>query len=75
MIADQNGNPTVTPTREVLREAFAAGFRSIDDGDTFNTGFDSHLESSGYAKREDIPCTCPDDGFHGHMPECRWVKA
>ncbi|HIB12628.1 MAG: hypothetical protein CL755_13690 [Chloroflexi bacterium] len=75
MSFNQNGKPTLTPTQDVLRAAFAAGFQSIDDGYTFYAGFDSHLESNGYAKRDDIPCTCPDHGGHGHMPECRWVKA
>lgn len=76
MSTNHNGSLTsLKPTREVLQAAFAAGFRSIDDGYTFYTGFDACLESKGYTKRDDIPCTCPDDGFHGHMPECRWIKA
>ena len=62
------------PSLDDLRLAFRAGFQSIDDGDTFYVGFHAFLESSGFRKREDIPCTCPDDGGHGHMPECRWVK-
>ena len=75
MSSNQNGHSKMTPTQELLRAAFAAGFQSIDDGYTFYTGFDSYLESNGYAKRDDIVCTCSDSGFHGHMPECRWVKA
>ncbi len=75
MSFNQNGKTTLSPTQDVLRAAFAAGFQSIDEGYTFYTGFDSHMESSGYTKRDDIPCTCPDDGHHGHMPECRWVRA
>jgi hypothetical protein len=62
------------PSREELGQAFKAGFQSIDEGNTFYTGFNSYLESIGYRKREDIPCTCPDSGKHGHSPECRWVK-
>ena len=64
----------IQPSREELRLAFHAGFQSIDDGDTFYTGFHAFLETSGFHKRDDIPCTCPDGGGHGHMPECRWVK-
>lgn len=63
------------PTVEELQEAFRAGFLSIDDGDTFYAGFHAYLESSGYHRHEDLPCTCPDAGSHGHLPECRWVKA
>ena len=63
------------PSLEQLREAFQAGFNSIDDGDGFYFGFHSHLEAHGYGKRDDIPCTCSDDGAHGHQPECRWAKA
>ncbi|MCI0785292.1 MAG: hypothetical protein J4O03_09340 [Chloroflexi bacterium] len=62
------------PTQENLKEAFKAGFQSIDDGDGFYPGFDAYLKTSGYVKREDIPCTCLDGGAHGHLPECRWVK-
>lgn len=62
------------PSREELRQAFKAGFQSIDEGNTFYAGFNFYLESISYRKREDIPCTCPDSGEHGHLPECRWVK-
>ena len=65
----------LTPSRDVLRQAFAAGFDSIDTGDTFYLGFDAYLSAEGYTKRDDIPCTCSDQGGHGHLPECRWVKA
>jgi hypothetical protein len=65
----------LTPSKEVLRQAFAAGFESIDEGDTFYLGFNAYLSAEGYDKRDDIPCTCPDHGAHGHLPECRWVKA
>ena len=64
----------VTPTHEGLRKAFQVGFQSIDEGDSFYAGFNAYLESTGYRKEDDIPCTCPDGGGHGHMPECRWVK-
>jgi hypothetical protein len=63
------------PTKEEIREAFQAGFQSIDDGDTFYAGFENYLSSIGCRKRGDIACTCTDQGNHGHMPECRWVKA
>ena len=62
------------PSLDDLRWAFRAGFQSMDDGHTFYIGFHAFLESSGFRKQEDIPCTCPDEGGHGHMPECRWVK-
>ena len=65
----------LAPSTELLRRAFAAGFESIDDGDTFYLGFDNLLSAEGYVKRDDIPCTCSDRGAHGHLPECRWVKA
>ena len=63
------------PDHNQLREAFQAGFDSIDDGDGFYLGFHSYLESHGFRKREEIPCTCSDNGAHGHQPECRWVKS
>ena len=62
------------PTTEEIRQAFLAGFQSIDDGDTFYAGFEYYLASNGFLKRDDIACTCPDQGNHGHLPECRWVK-
>ena len=63
------------PSHQQLREAFQAGFDSIDHGDDFYSGFQSFLEDRGFGKRDDIPCTCSDNGAHGHQPECRWVKA
>ena len=63
------------PTKNVLRQAFVAGFESIDEGNTFYRGFDAYLSAEGYTRRDDIPCTCSDRGVHGHLPECRWVKA
>jgi 3-hydroxyisobutyrate dehydrogenase-like beta-hydroxyacid dehydrogenase len=41
----------------------------------FYTGFHAFLEARGYRKRDDARCTCRDGGAHGHLPECRWVKA
>jgi len=64
----------VRPSREELRRAFQAGFQSIDAGDTFYAGFDTFLTSIGYRKRDEAACTCRDDGAHGHLPECRWMK-
>lgn len=65
----------VQPSREELRHAFQAGFQSIDAGDTFYSGFYTFLTSIGYRKRDEFTCTCGDDGAHGHLPECRWMKA
>ncbi len=62
------------PSQEQLREAFQAGFDSIDYGDGFYFGFHAYLESRGFGKKDDIPCTCSDNGAHGHQPECRWVR-
>ena len=62
------------PSLEQLREAFQAGFNSIDDGDGFYLGFQAFLKDHGFELQEDIPCTCSDNGAHGHQPECRWVK-
>ena len=62
------------PTQEDLRQAFLAGFESIDEGDTFYEGFYQCLGSMGYSLGDDEACTCPDGGAHGHMPECRWLK-
>ena len=66
---------SATPTREELRQAFQRGFDTIDAGDGFYQGFDECLESLGYRKHADGRCTCPDQGAHGHLPECRWLKA
>ena len=63
------------PSRDELRRAFQAGFQSIDAGDTFYAGFDTFLTSIGYRKRDEASCTCRDEGAHGHLPECRWMKA
>ena len=63
------------PNQEEMRRAFQAGFRSIDDGDTFYDGFYECLGSLGYRRPDDVACTCPDGGAHGHMPECGWVKS
>ena len=63
------------PTYDEIRNAFQEGFQSIDEGDSFYAGFNTYLESIGCVKRDDIPCTCSDQGAHGHLPECRWVKA
>jgi len=63
------------PTHEELRRAFQAGFLSIDEGDTFYTGFHEYLGSLGFGYAEESDCTCQDGGAHGHLPECRWVKS
>ena len=64
----------IHPSHDELREAFKAGFNSIDDGDGFYFGFHAFLEHHGFGLREDLACTCSDDGANGHQPECRWVK-
>ena len=70
-----DGSVNMQPTREELRLAFQAGFQSIDDGETFDTGFYQYLGSIGYCLQDDLGCTCTDGGAHGHLPECRWVKS
>ena len=62
------------PNTEELRDAFQAGFNSIDDGDGFYHGFHNYLQQLGFGVREDMPCTCSDNGAHGHQPECRWIR-
>lgn len=62
------------PERQELQQAFQAGFDSIDEGDSFYTGFHAFLEERGYRLEDQVPCTCSDGGEHGHQPECRWVK-
>lgn len=63
------------PTQQELREAFQAGFDSIDDGDSFYCGFYAYLESHGFNRLDETSCTCVDNGAHGHQAECRWLKA
>ncbi len=63
------------PSREELKDAFQAGFESIDDGEGFYPGFHAYLQHHGYLLREDAACTCADNGAHGHQPECRWIRA
>ena len=67
------GSSTVPTDAEVLA-ALRAGYRAIDDGFGFYVGFHNWLETLGYQHRDDIPCNCPDRGYHGHLPECRWVR-
>ena len=63
------------PSPDEVLEAIRAGHQAIDDAEGFYDGFDGHLTSLGYERSEDAACTCPDRGAHGHMPECRWVRA
>ena len=65
---------TMQPSADEVTDAFYAGYRTIDDGDGFEPGFEDHLENLGYHRTEEAPCTCPDLGRHGHMTECRWVR-
>ena len=62
------------PDPDEILAALRAGYRSIDDGYGFYPGFDGWLESLGYQRRDDIGCTCPDRGYRGHLPECRFVR-
>lgn len=62
------------PTAEEVRQAFQAGFQTIDAGETFYTGFEAFLAALGYHKNDHAQCICRDGGAHGHLPECRWVK-
>ena len=75
MTGPKHHNTLTLPSREELRRAFQAGFQSIDDGDSFYSGFNACLASMGYQLADGVRCTCPDAGAHGHLPECRWVKA
>jgi hypothetical protein len=54
--------------------AITAGYHAIDGAEDFWSGFEGHLEDLGYRWVADAPCTCPDRGRHGHMPECRWLR-
>ncbi len=62
------------PTGAEVLAALRAGYRAIDDGYGFYAGFNGWLESLGYRRQDDRPCTCPDHGYRGHLPECRWIK-
>jgi len=64
----------LAPTGDQVVEAEHAGFGAIDDGQGFWYGFENHLMGLGYAHVDEAPCSCPDDGLHGHMPECRWLR-
>ncbi len=65
----------ITPGQSEVLAALRAGYRAIDDGFGFYAGFNGWLESLGYVKRDDLHCTCPDAGGHGHLPECRWTRS
>ena len=62
------------PTDDEVVDAERAGFSAIDDGQGFWYGFENHLMGLGYEHVHAAPCSCPDDGRHGHMPECRWFR-
>lgn len=65
----------MVPTNEDVLRALQAGFASIDEGEGFYPGFNACLTAAGYRRAPDSPCTCPDLGAHGHLPECGWVAA
>lgn len=62
------------PTEDEIRRAFEAGFATIDEGIGFYPGFHAALVAGGYQRPSDAPCTCPDRGAHGHLPECGWIR-
>ncbi len=62
------------PTLDDVLAAELAGFISIDDGHGFQYGFENRMEGLGYRLVPEAPCSCPDKGGHGHMPECRWFR-
>ena len=64
----------LTPSAAEIQAALRAGYRAIDDGYGFYPGFHGWLESLGYRHQPALPCTCPDGGQRGHLPECRWVR-
>ena len=70
----ETGTPAAVPAHDEILAALRAGYRAIDDGEGFYPGFNGWLESLGYRQRPDWPCTCPDGGYRGHLPECRWVR-
>lgn len=78
MKGDRAGSATakrsVGPTEREIIAAFQAGYRAIDEGHPFIQGFSERLGALGYRRRADSGCTCPDGGWHGHLPECRWTK-
>ncbi len=72
--ANTAGAGLQVPDAAEILAALRAGYRSIDEGYGFYPGFDGWLESLGYQRREDVGCTCPDRGYRGHLPECRFVR-
>ena len=77
VVANPGGAETTAavPAHDEILAALRAGYRAIDDGEGFYPGFNGWLESLGYRRRPDWPCTCPDGGYRGHLPECRWVRS
>lgn len=73
--AARPARPPDCPSNEDVLRAIQAGFDSIDEGRGFDAGFSRSLIAAGYRRRPDAPCTCPDRGAHGHLPECRWLRA
>lgn len=67
-------SPTTEITDDEVDQAFMAGFETIDEGLTFDDGFGDYLTSRGYRHEQGSPCTCSDQGRHGHLPECRWTR-
>ena len=64
----------VSPKIDEVNNAFLVGYEAIDEGDTFISGFNTHLMLLGYEFSRENPCVCPDAGSHGHWAWCRWAK-
>lgn len=62
------------PLADEVMSAIHSGYQTIDEGDEFWQGFEKYLVGRGYVRLTDAPCSCPDRGRHGHMPECGWVR-
>lgn len=65
---------SLQPRADEVMNAIRSGYQTIDEGDEFWEGFEKYLVSLGYVRVSDAPCICPDNGRHGHLPECRWIR-
>ncbi len=64
----------LSPTVNEVVDAEFAGFTSIDEGQGFWYGFENYLMALGYERIAEAPCSCSDNGWHGHQSECRWFR-
>ena len=46
-----------------------------DDANDFFPAFDAWMLVNGYEYDGGLHCNCPDEGEHGHLPWCGYVKA